>query len=89
MKSACECFTWVRLWEETHGGKYPPSDHHPRCKEYRPVTYSRVCVDKTCCVMQPAEVTDFIDGNDPDCYQISTVQLTPDQVEKMGDFAGF
>lgn len=87
--SACVCFTWARLWEETQGGKYPPSQHHPNCPQYILKDFAVVCVDGACCVMHPDSVDDMIDGNDRSEYEISTVRLTQDQVDNMKEFDGF
>jgi len=84
----CQCMTWCRTHEETHGGKYPPSEHHPRCPEHKPEEWAVVSLDGAGCVMHPDTVADFIE-DDPESYTVSKVMLTAYQVANMKEFDGF
>jgi hypothetical protein len=79
---------WARTWEETQGGKYPPSEHHPRCPEFIAIPFSVLTLDGTSCVCTPREAEQIIADDDAP-YVLSTVMLTQDQADKMEDFAGF
>lgn len=86
----CNCQHHVRLWEETHGGKYPPSQHAPSCEDYRQEPFTRLEYDGVHCVMEPHEAEVALrDADDPEGYKVSTVMLTRDQFDAMEDFRGF
>ena len=84
----CNCKSWCRDWRETHGGKYPKSDHAPGCEDYKPVEYSRVEFDGTYCVMEPAEAKQMTEDSDYE-YTVTPVMLTRDQFERIPEFQGF
>lgn len=87
----CECLTWCRVPEESNtlNGRFPISDHHPNCPEYKAEEFAIVEMDGSFCVCRPSEVADFIDGGEEDQYKITKVMLAPDQVEKLPEFEGF
>lgn len=83
----CKENNWCRQWEETQGGKYPPSDHAPGCDEYKPEEFFRIEHDMTFCIVEPGELTSFIDEEGE--YNVSMVMLTRDQFNKLPEFNGF
>lgn len=90
---ACECLTWCRVPDaeaNTYGGRFPPSDHHPDCPEYRAERFLSLSVDGEGprCVCTPAEAEDMQrDADEP--YHVEEFMLAPDQVEKLKEFDGF
>ena len=85
----CNCQSWARLPDQgTHGGKYPPPEHYPDCEDFKLKVFSRVEYDGVACVMEPHEATTMM-ADEKDQYNVTTVMLTSDQFERMGDFAGF
>lgn len=86
--AVCNCRSVVRLPDiETQNGKYPMPNHAPMCNMFVQEKFAKVCIDKTCCVVELNEVQSMID--DKTDYEISDVYLTRDQFEKMKDFGGF
>ena len=84
----CNCMTWCRVPTEENGGKYPLSDHHPKCEDFKRQEFKRVELDGTYCVMTPAEAEAMLAESDEQ-YTVSTVMLTRDQFERMPEFNGF
>ncbi len=86
----CNCLTWCREPQiGTHSGKYPAPVHHPNCEDYKLEEFSVVEYAGTSCVMEPKEAAAMV-ADDSGCqYNVSSVLLTRDQFENMGDFAGF
>ena len=83
----CKCIenNWCRTWEETHGGKYPCSEHAPGCDKYKPETFVRICYDGTCIIVEENERDFFgIYGT-----TFEEIQLTRDQFDKIPEFQGF
>lgn len=83
----CKENNWARTWQETQDGKYPQSDHAPGCDEYKPEEFFRIEYDMTYCIVEPGELTSFIDEEGE--YNVSTVMLTRDQFNKLPEFMGF
>lgn len=84
----CACINWCRLWEETQGGKYPASAHHPRCSQFVTEEFTVLEYDGAWCVMEPGEAQQVI-AESEEQYNVSTVRLTRDQFENMPEFTGF
>ncbi len=84
----CKEYNWVRLWEETQGGKYPVAEHSPGCDEYKPEEFTVLEYDGTICVMEPHEAKQLLAESNEE-YAISTVKLTRDQFYRMPEFLGF
>ena len=83
----CNCLTMCRDLRETMGGKYPHSTHSPACEDYVTEEFARVEHDGTACVVELHEAADLMGEGDQ--YTITSVWLTRDQFERMGEFAGF
>ena len=86
----CECITWCRVPDEGNGGRYPMSDHHPNCAEFKPERYVVLKADPTGpgCVCEPKAAEQMIaDAEKP--YIVSDVMLTREQYERMREFDGF
>ena len=84
----CNCKNMVRTGEETHGGKYPPSEHAHGCVDFRQVEFLRVEHDGSFCIMEPGDAEDMMADGDTE-YNVSAVLLTQDQFEKLPEFQGF
>lgn len=85
----CNCQTWARLPQQgAHEGKYPHPVHHPDCEDFRLEEFSRVEYDGTACIMEPHEAAAMIADSEFQ-YNVTSVLLTRDQFERMGEFAGF
>ncbi len=84
----CNCKDWCRVPTDENGGKYPFSNHHPRCEDFHPEPFTRLEHDGTVCVMEPHEAEAMLVESDEQ-YTVSTVMLTRDQFERLGEFAGF
>ncbi len=69
--------------------EYPAANHTKGCPSRIEQLYKRVEVDGTSCIIEPSELTDFLDGGDPTEYKISDVMLAPEQVRRMQEFQGF
>ena len=86
----CNCLTWCRVPEGDNGERYPMSDHHSQCPEFKPERYVRLAVDEEgpWCICTPVEAAMMQeDAEEP--YLMRDVMLTPDQVAKMPEFDGF
>lgn len=84
----CICGQWLRSWDETAGGKYPPSNHAPGCPEHKLEPFSVLDLDGTRCVLEPREA-EQMQADDPGAYTASVVLLTRDQFDSMPDFGGW
>jgi hypothetical protein len=84
----CKENNWVRLWQETGDGKYPASEHAPGCEQFKQEEFIRLTLDGTTCIMEPREAEAMLE-EDKSPYLKSSILLTRDQFEKLGDFAGF
>ncbi len=84
----CNCLTMCRDWRETMGGKYPPSAHAPACEDYVTEEFARIEYGDVACVMEKREAEVFVNDSNIE-YVVTTVHLTRDQFERMGEFAGF
>ena len=88
----CLCMknNWCRTFDETQGGKYPPSDHAPGCDEYHQEKFVLLDLDGTKCLVE-SDQAEVILRDDPSAgdYQVSDVYLTRDQFEKLPEFEGF
>lgn len=85
----CKDNNWVRTWEETKGGKYPPSEHAPGCDEYKPLPFTVIVYDGARCVMEPLGAKEMLAEDNEHEYEVHTVMLTRDQFERMPEFEGF
>ena len=84
----CNCGAWARTPDQgTHGGKYPPPNHHQGCEDYKVEKFLRVAYDGTYCVIAPGDLVDLM-GED-DGYEVNEVFITRDQFERMPEFDGF
>lgn len=85
----CECKenNWCRLFEETQGGKYPPSEHAPGCSEYILDEFMLISLDGKGCVVPKNEY--FPEDYEEDEYIISEIKLTRDQYDNLKEFEGF
>jgi len=82
MTTQCECLTWAR-----EGGSNP-SDHHPRCPEYKLETFAEMEHDGAKCIVELREVAGII--GDEDCaYTVRRVRMTRDQFNRLPEFEGF
>ena len=84
----CNCITWCRVPTADNGGKYPMSDHHQNCEDFKQEPFTRLEFDGTVCVMEPHEADAMLAESDEE-YTVSTVMLTRDQFERMPEFQGF
>lgn len=84
----CKENHWVRLWEETQDGKYPPSEHAPGCDEYRLEEFARIELDGAFCVIELLYLPWVLEDGEED-YKVTTIKLTWDQFEKLPEFQGF
>lgn len=90
----CECQqqNWCRFFEETQGGKFPPSYHAPGCREYKPIKFIVATLDNVNCVVPASEffIKDYIDDPiNPDNFVFTEIMLTQDQFDNMEEFSGF
>lgn len=85
----CKENNWCRdLSDGTHGGKYPISDHHPACDEYRLEEFTILEHDGVRCIMEKHEADEVVREGDEE-YTVSSVLLTRDQFENIPEFQGF
>ena len=84
----CNCMSWCRIPDEENGGKYPMSNHHPNCEDFKQEAFTRVELDGTTCVMDPMEA-EYMISDSEEQYAVSTVFLTRDQFERLREFEGF
>jgi hypothetical protein len=88
------CLDHARVWQETHGGKYPPSNHSPGCKFYRPLRFLRLkMMDGAILIATPENGQAIAKEFNRDCQGgelvaeiLGEILLTPDQVEKMPEY---
>lgn len=88
----CQCIemAWCRTGEETQGGRFPMSNHHPQCEEYHAERYMSVGLGGVCCMMEPVEAEAMLRDADPEeRYEVKNVWLTRDQFERMDEFTGY
>ena len=79
----CECMAWARTFEETQGGRFPPSNHHPECSKHEKKRYARLEVDGT------AVIVDFMPDDTEEFCSVSHVYLTEDQFLRLQESTGF
>ena len=86
------CANHARTWGETYSGSYPASNHSPWCRNFKQEPFFRVVASGTggpaCILATQAEVDDLCDGA-PEEYDVTVIQLTRDQFERLGEFEGF
>jgi hypothetical protein len=84
----CKDNNWCRLYQETQGGKFPPSVHAPGCNEYHQEEFVLVYYSDTACVLEVHEAQSLLEES---CQPITMVRvfLTRDQFENIADFVGF
>jgi hypothetical protein len=90
--AACACLNHCRTWDETQGGKYPPSEHAPSCEHYKPVPFYKIEHDGSFLIIDPRDLESTMESfleDEETSYTISMVRLTPDQVAAMPEFDGF
>lgn len=80
----CNCGAWARVPKDN----FPPSDHHPDCKDFKQEPFTRLEYDGSACVMEPKEAEAML-AESEEQYTVSTVMLTREQFERMDDFHGF
>jgi hypothetical protein len=84
------CVNFCRDWRETRGG-LPASNHSPMCPNYKTETFFRVVAKGTkgpsCILETQAEVDDLCET--PDEYDVTTIEMTRDQFERLEEFVGF
>jgi hypothetical protein len=89
----CNCQNVCRTWEETKGGKYPPSEHAPMCEDYKLIHYKRIIYDGVSMICDFDHAMDFMDSvkydEDAELYEYEDVYLTQDQYDKLEEFKGF
>lgn len=88
------CLCKENHWARFFGGEpagYPMSEHAPGCDEYVLEEFTVLEYDGTKCVMETHEAKAMIEdeGDEANEYTISTVMLTRDQFERLGEFQGF
>lgn len=84
----CKCVNWCRVFDTENIGKYPISNHHPNCDEYRLEEFIVVEHDGARCVMEPREVEAMLTDYSEE-YTMSSVMLTRDQFDRLNEFNGF
>lgn len=84
----CNCMTMCRIPTDENGGKYPMSNHHPNCEDFKQEKFTVVEHDGTRCVMEPQEAEAMLADSDEQ-YTVSTVMLTRDQFDRTPEFNGF
>lgn len=87
------CKDHCRDWHETLTG-LPASNHSPSCPNYKLETFFKVCVKGTkapyCILEKEAEVKDMCDTEDIEGeYDITKIEMTRDQFERLREFEGF
>lgn len=77
------CGTFTRSFMERDGGRFPPSDHSPRCKHYKAFKYFAVITqEQRCFYMQHQyEVEAFCKSET--AFDVEEVWLTSDQFYKL------
>lgn len=85
-----------RLFEETQGGKYEPSEHHPQCEKYKTERYHRFSIKGLGGFTDKLEnIFEFLkeefENSDEQSLDIhfEVVDITKDQYENLPDFMGF
>lgn len=84
----CDCQQMVRTFEETQGGKFPPSNHAPSCQDYKLNRYLRLVIDNSAAIFEEQEGLAIINDSE-DEYEVSEVMLTVDQFERLPEFEGW
>lgn len=84
----CNCQQMVRTFEETQGGKFPPSDHAPSCQDYKLNRYLRLVIDNSAAIFEEQEGLAIINDAEEEC-EVSEVMLTVDQFERLPEFEGW
>ena len=85
----CNCKDWVRCGEETQGGKYPRSEHHPRCEDFKTERFVIIVYDGTACIVEPEDAEALIGYSVGYGFSMSDVMLTRDQFENIPDIEEF
>lgn len=83
----CNCKSMARTPEETSEGKYPLSNHHPNCEDFKTEKFYRVTVDNTSSVFEPKDTLGMFDDDTE--FDIETIYITRDQFEKLPEFTGW
>lgn len=92
----CNCRTMCRdLSEQAVLAKgVPPSDHHPKCEDYKLERFTRVVFDGVGCIMETGDAIDLINDakrypDDYGDYTHEDVFMTRDQFYRMKEFSGW
>lgn len=80
----CNCIGMGRTFDDELP-KFPPSNHHPKCEEYKQEKFIRISLDGASAIFEESEAAEFTDSE----YKKEDIFLTRDQFEKMEEFAGW
>ena len=85
------CSSFVRDWSETDNFNLPPSEHSPKCGNYKTEFFWRIKhIDNgggSFIVEKKEEAVDAVKEDDDLTY--GSISLTRDQFNNLGDFEGF
>lgn len=85
------CQDHCRDWHETKGG-LPASNHSPACSNYKLETYYKVSAKGTknpfCVLETENQIKDMCEGEEEQ-YDITKIEMTKDQFERLDEFDGF
>jgi hypothetical protein len=88
-----QCCTGVaRTFEETLDGRLPPSNHAPSCPSYKTEKFPCIVPKGECGPVLVVETRDDADAaiaEYPEEYDVSEIEMTRDQFERLGAFDGF
>jgi len=69
------------------------SDHAPDCENYKTEKFFRVRISgergPSCILETQEEVDALVEANQDEEYDISEIEMTRDQFERLGEFDGF
>ena len=86
------CATHCRDWNETQGGRLPPSEHSPGCTNFRLERFAKITYSTgASCVMEwpsGTEWTDLAVDDEDEPPTLEEIQMTRDQFERLEEFAG-
>lgn len=85
------CANHCRDWRETLGGKLPASNHSPSCENYKTEQFFKVTIkgeNGPFFVLEKQEDVDDL-RKDQEEYDVTTIEMTRDQFERLTEFNGF
>ena len=86
------CGDHCRDWRETRNGTLPASNHSPGCPNYKTDKFYQVkikgCKGTSCIVETQTEVDDMF-ADEENEYDVSEIEMTRDQYERLDEFDGF